>query len=387
MGFLTDWLQRYADSAKMESVGSKVEAELYFKELALYIAKSYIANSISKCEFKVYKNGLEVYDELHYALNVDPNPNQNSSQFLNKLINTLYDKNEVLVIPQKNRLYVADGFTLEERALKDNIFSNITIDKIGIAKSYKASDVFYFRLDDKRVTSLIEGLYETYGQLFASACKAFKKRNGQKYKLVLDRGATGDKQFMDHFNTVVKQQLENFIENDDSVYAQFKGQDLQPVVGTAQNSADVIALRKEIFEVTAQALKIPLPMMYGNITNIQEIVKVFLTFCIDPLADMIGEEITRKINTFDTWNGGKNFVRVDTSRINHIDLLDVADKADKLVACGVASIDELRKVLDMQPLLTEFSQKHWITKNYSDVEREHADGNGEQNAQLGGEQE
>lgn len=387
MGFLTDWLGKKVENAKMENVGSKVEEQLYFKELALYIAKSYIANTISKCEFKVFENGKEVQNELYYALNVDPNPNQNSSQFLNKLINTLYDKNEVLVIPHKNRLYVADGFTLEERALKDNIFTNITVEKVGIVKPYKASDVFYFRLDDKSVKTLIEGLYGTYGQLFAAACKAFKKRNGQKYKLILERGATGDKQFMDQFNTVIKSQLEGFIENEDAVYPQFKGQDLQAMPATVQNSADVIALRKEIFEVTAQAFKIPLPMMYGNITNIQEIVKVFLTFCIDPLADMISEEITRKINTFDTWNGGKNFVRVDTSRINHIDLLDVADKADKLVSCGVASIDELRKVLDMQPLLTEFSQKHWITKNYSDVEAEQTDGNGEQDAQLGGEQE
>jgi hypothetical protein len=82
---------------------------------------------------------------------------------------------------------------------------------------------------------------------------------------------------------------------------------------------------------------------------------------------MISEELTRKTNTFKTWNGGKNYVKVDTSRINHFDILDVADKADKLVASGVASIDEVRRVLDMPALETEFSQKHWITKNYSDV--------------------
>lgn len=377
MGFF-DWLGKRVEGAEMQTVGGSVEEQLYFKELALHIAKSYIANTISKCEFKVFEDGKEVQNELYYALNVDPNPNQSSSQFLNQLINTLYDKNEVLVIPNKNRLFVADGFTCEERPLKDNVFTNITIDKIGIAKPYKASDVFYFRLDDTGVKGLIEGLYKTYGQLFATACKVYRKRNGQKYKLVLERGAAGDQQFMEQFNNVIKKQLDGFINNDDAVYPQFKGQDLQTVGSTVvQNSADIIALRKEIFEVTAQAFKIPLPMMYGNITNMQEIVKVFLTFCIDPLADMLGEELTRKINTFDTWNGGKNFVRVDTSRINHIDLLDVADKADKLVSCGVASIDELRKVLDMQPLLTEFSQKHWITKNYSDVE---------QSAQMGGEQ-
>lgn len=377
MGFFTDWLGRQVTGAKMETVGNNTEAQLYFRELALYIAKSFIANTISKCEFKVYKNGEEVQDELYYALNVDPNPNQSSSQFLNQLISTLYDKTDVLVIPHKGRLYVADGFTIEERPLKENVFSNVSIEGASIAKSFKASDVFYFRLDNRSVKALIDGLYETYGQLFAVACKAYKKRNGSKYKLILDRGATGDKVFMDQFNTVIRQQLESFIENEDAVYPQFKGQDLQSLPVTAQPSSDVIALRKEIFEVTAQAFKIPLPMMYGNITNMQEIVRVFLTFCIDPLADMLSEELTRKINTFETWNGGRNFVRVDTSRINHFDLLDVADKADKLVSCGVASIDELRKVLDMQPLLTEFSQKHWITKNYSEVE---------QTAQTGGEQ-
>lgn len=361
----------------METVGANAATEVYFKELALYIGKSYIANTISKCEFKVYEDGKEVRNQLYYALNVNPNPNQSSSQFLNKLINTLYDKTEVLVIPNKDRLYIADGFTVEERPLKDNVFSNITVEKSTLARSYKASEVFYFRLDEKSVNNLINGLYETYGKLFAVACKSFRKRNGAKYKLALDRGASGDKQFMEQFNGVIKAQLESFIENEDAVYPQFKGQDLTALTVTPQNSSDVIALRKEIFEVTAQALKIPLPMMYGNITNMPEIVKVFLTFCIDPLADMLSEEITRKINTFDTWNGGKNFVRVDTSCINHVDILDVADKADKLISCGVASIDELRPVFGWQPLLTEASQKHWITKNYSDVE---------DNAQLGGEQ-
>jgi hypothetical protein len=118
----------------------------------------------------------------------------------------------------------------------------------------------------------------------------------------------------------------------------------------------------------AQAFKIPLPMMYGNITNINEIVDVFLTFCIDPLADMISEEITGKTGSFKDWNGGKNFVRVDTTRIKHFDLFDAAQDADKLLSCGLLSIDELREKCDEQPLGTDFGSKHWVTKNYTDVE-------------------
>lgn len=371
MGFLTDWLNRSVKDAEMETIKGKLAETIYYKELALHIAKSYIANTISKCEFKVFEDGKEVHNELYYALNVDPNPNQSSSQMLNKMIDTLYDNREgVLMVPMKTRLYVADGFSIDERPMKENLFTGVTIEKEALKKSLKASEVFYFKLDNKNVKALIDGLYETYGQLFACAVSAYKRKNGNKYKLTLETMRQGDRQFTEQFNTVIKEQLKAFLENDNAVYPQFKGTDLQEFgSNTSQNADDVIKLRKEIFDLTAQAFKIPQPMMYGNITNMQEIVKVYLTFCIDPLADMIGEEITRKINTFETWNGGKRFVRVDTSRINHIDLLEIAEKADKLISSGVNSIDELRIITDQQPLDTEFSRKHWITKNYSDVEQ------------------
>lgn len=383
MGFLTDWLSRKVSDAQMETITGDLAKALYYKDLALYIVKSYIANTISKCEFKVFENGTETQNELYYALNVDPNPNQSSSQFLNMLVNTLYDKNEVLVVPIKNKLYVAESFSIEEHPLSENIFTGVTIEKQSFAKPFKASKVFYFKLDNKSVKSLLDGAFETYCQLFASAIASYKKGNGQKYKLLLEQTRAGDAKFVEEFNTVIKKQLQTFIENDTAVYPQFKGQELQEFAGKTQTADDFIKVRKEMFEIAAQACKIPLPMMYGNITNIQEIVKVFITFCIDPLADLISEEITRKINTYDTWKNNKLFVRVDTSKINHIDILDVAEKADKLIASGICSIDELRETLDKQPLNTDFSRKHWVTKNYTDVTAELTDGNVEQ--ETGGE--
>lgn len=375
MGFLTDWLSRKLGTAQYDVIIAELGKTIYYKELALYIAKSYIANALSKCEYKVYKNGQEVHDELYYLLNVEPNPNQNSSQFINKLINKLYDKNEALVIKHKNYIYVADSFSIDEIPLKENQFTCVTVENHTFSKPFKASEVFYFKLDDKRVKDLIDGLYETYGQLFNCAVSAYRRTNGRKYKLVLDNIQAGDQKFAEQFNGVIKTQLKNFIENDNAVYPQFKGTDLQDVSGNGnQNADDVLKLRKEIFDVTAQALKIPLPMMYGNITNMAEIVKVFLTFTIDPLADMIEEEFTRKTNTFETWKNTKSFVMVDTSLINHIDIFDIADKLDKVLATGIFSIDDLLKLLDRQPLGTELGSKHFITKNYADVEKEQQGG-------------
>lgn len=137
---------------------------------------------------------------------------------------------------------------------------------------------------------------------------------------------------------------------------------------TNKDSSDFRALRKEMFEIVAQALQIPVSLMLGNITNMNEIVKVFLTFCIDPIADMISEETTRKTSGgYDNWTKG-NYVKVDTSTINHIDILDVAEKADKLIASGTCCIDEVREIIGFDRLNTKFSQQHFITKNYDTVE-------------------
>jgi HK97 family phage portal protein len=370
MGFLTDWLEKRVEEAEMKTaVQKELEGAVFYKNMALYIAKSYIANTISKCEFKVYKDGKEQRDELYYALNVSPNPNQNSSRFLNKLINALYDHNEALVIQHKNNLYVADSFVVDEKPLSENIYSGICIDTEQINKKFKASDVFHFQLDEKSIKTLVDGMYEVYGGIVASAVASYKRGNGKKYKLLMDSIRAGDKDFVERYNTVIKEQLAAFMNSDNAVYPQFKGTDLQEF-GTsgAQNSDDLVKIRKEVFEIVAQAFKIPLPMMYGNITNIDEIVNVFLTFCIDPLADMIGEEITRKTHTFEEWNSGKSFVRVDTTRINHFDLFKAAANADKLLSIGMLSIDELRVKCEEQPLGTEFASKHWVTKNYTDVE-------------------
>lgn len=372
------FLERKVTTAELQSelsvIASNAAQQIYFKELGLQIAISYIANTISKCEFKVYEDGKEVQNQLYYMLNVNPNPNQNSSQFLNKLISRYYYSNDgVLVFPdtKRNRLYVADGYSLEEHPLTENIFTNISIENETLRRKFKASEVFYFKLDDKQVKRLIDGAYEQYGKVMQAAIDGFVRRNGKKYKLALERYAAGDPEFKKIYDEVLKKQLQSFVENANAVYPQYKGTNLEEFDKTAAgnygNSSDVIAIRKEMFDVVAQAFKIPLSMMYGNITNINDMINMFLTFTIDPLADMIGEEITRKMYPFDAWKKG-NCVKVDTSCISHVDILDVADKVSAAIASGTVQIDDMRKRLDMEPYGDKFGKMRFITRNYATLD-------------------
>lgn len=363
---LFNFLEKKIDSADISAVTLETLERMAFKELALHIAVSYIANTLSKCEFKVYDKGKEDSKGLlYYLLNVSPNPNQNSSQFINQLVENYFYDGEALVILHKDHLYCADGFTVDEsNPFKEYIYSGITINGHQLPKKFKASEVFHFKLDNQDVKKLVDALYSQYGDILALALQTFKSTNGRKYKLLLENYKAGDPGFAQMFENVIKKQLKTFIENDNAVYPQFKGTDLQEFAATNRtDTTDIIAMRKEVFDTTAQAFKIPLTMMYGNITNMGEIVKVYLSFCIDPLADMIGEELTRKKFTFAEWQNGSH-VEVDTSCINYVDILEVADKADKAIASGLASIDDLRPRVRLPKLDTEFSRAHFITKNY-----------------------
>lgn len=366
---LFNFLEKKIDTAEISPVTQELFDQLAFKELALFIGISYIANTLSKCEFKTYEKGEEVQNKLYYMLNVSPNPNENSSQFINKFVENYFYKGHSLIIPHNNMIYCADDFDIDEtNPLKENLFFNMTFGCQQLRKKSKASDVFYFKLDNQNVKGLVDALYLQYGAVISQALSAYKRTNGTKYKMILENYKAGDMQFNKIFNEVLKEQLKTFIDNDNAIYPQYKGIDLQEFsTKTAKDTGDIITMRKEIFEVTAQALKIPLPMMLGNITNMNEIVKVYLSVCIDPLADMISEEFTRKYYSYEEWKEGYS-IKVDTSCINHADILDVADKVYNAVGSGVANIDDMRKRLGWKTLGTDFSKQFFLSKNFVPAE-------------------
>lgn len=358
-----------ADGTEYQTIIGDLKGEIFYKELALYTAITLIANAISKCEIKTFRNKKEEKDRIYYALNVAANANQNSSQFWHKVIEKMVYDGEAIAIDMNDKLYCADSYSPEIYPILGNKYSAITVDNFTFNKVFTSEEVLRFQLDNKHLKKLIDGLYAQYGQLMAHAIKSFNKSNSEKYKLKMSNVKAGDEKFNKIFEEVIKKQLKTFLESDNAVYPEFEGynlEDLSPK-SNIKDSSDIRDLRKDIFEIVGQTFKIPTSIMLGNITNMNEIVKVFLTFCIDPIADMIGEELTRKIYSFEEWQKGC-YIKIDTSTINHIDILDVAEKVDKLISSGVNCIDEVRAIIDYPAIDTEFSKTHFITKNYDTIE-------------------
>lgn len=349
-----------------------IPAELYYKELAIYTASSLISNAISRSEIRTFENGVPVKKSDYYLLNVSPNRNETSSIFWHKVINRVIRNGEALVVDVGGYLYCADGYArMAERPILGDIYDSVSIGNITLNKTFNERNSYMFRLDNINVKSLIDGMYLQYGKILTAAATALKQSNGQKYKLHIDGVKAGDAEFNKEFEDYVQKQLTTYMTSDNAVYPEFDGYKLEadPSYGNGRGSSasEFVALKKELFSSVAGAFHIPESMMTGNITNMADIISSFLTFGVDPYADMITEALNKEAGLSNFVAG--NYYQVDTSRILHRDAFDVAADVSNLISSGVKCIDEVREMLGDVPLNTDWSRRHFITKNFEEIER------------------
>lgn len=364
-----DWTA--AEGAATDAVVIDIPAELYYKDLAVYAATSLIGNAISRSEIKTFISGKPEKKDDYYLLNVSPNRNETSSLFWHRVVNKMIRNGEALVVhPSDGYLYCADSFNRqEERPVLGDIYSSVSVGNFTFNRTFSQDDSYIFRLDDMNVKQLIDGMYAEYGKILSSAAKALKQSNGQKYKLHIEGVKAGDKEFNEEFENYIKTQLKTYMESDNAVYPEFDGYKLENDTATSKtgSATDFVALKKELTVSVAAAFHIPESMLSGNITSMKEIVGSFLTFGVDPYADAITEALN-KTSGVDNYKKG-NYYKVDTGKIQHQNIFDLAVACMNLISSGIMCIDEVREELDIAPLNTDWSRKHFITKNFEEIER------------------
>ncbi len=348
------------------------EVQLAIEAFAIASAINLIASAISKCEFKTYLNGKELIGEEYYLWNVEPNKNQNSSQFIQEFTSKLFFDNECLVIEIGGQLIVADSFCQNEYATLENSFVNVVKGTMNFDKTFRMSEVLYFKLGNEDIRALLSNLLKGYNNLLNLAIGKYKRSGGRKGILDIDTVAQGHPKFQERFDELMNTRFKKYFENENAVLPLHKGFDYKEQNGEGSKKStseivDISAITKEAFERVAQAFKIPPSLLRGDIADIGKLTDNFLTFCIDPTVDMISEEVNRKRFGKTAYLKG-SYLRVDTSCIKHIDIFSISEAFDKLVASGGYSIDELRVKAGDTALDKEWSKKHYLTKNYQDIE-------------------
>lgn len=366
MGFF-DWFKK---SSEATICAYDIEAETNIRKLAFWSAVSIISSAVAKCEFKTYLENEEQKSEEYYMWNIQPNKNQSSSEFIHKWIAKLYANNESLIIQKNGQLFVADSFYKESGGLEEDRFKDIVVNEAELKETFNQSQVLYFKLADENVKRVIDGVCSSYSQMIAHGMNSYKKTRGVKGIFRYDTLPVAGTPEREKFDDLINNKFKDYMEKPNAIIGLGKGQEfIESGSKTYANEStrDVRALIDDVFDFTAKGLNIPPILLKGDTQGVGEVLDVLLTFCIDPLTLMLSEEINRKRSGMKAYLKGTK-VYIDTRSIKHIDLLGVTSAIDKLISSGCFNVNEIRKVLGESKIEEEWADKHFMTKNYGNIE-------------------
>ena len=228
--------------------------------------------------------------------------------------------------------------------------------------------VFYTKLNNKRVIDFIDGLYESYGKLLGTAIDDYYKKGGIKGQVKIQTTFSQKFDSQEKMQEFIRKKFKNYFDNKNAVMPiedGFEFTNESDKMKSSTTSDEVNKLIDGIFNIVSKAFNIPNGILNGNLADVKEQTNNFLTFCLDPIAQLFQNEINRKFYGKEAYLRG-TYVRIDTSTIKHIDILESASNQDVLLRDGY-SPNEIRRIVGTDEIDEEWANKHYITKNYSDA--------------------
>lgn len=348
--------------------------EYRIRELAFWCCVNLIANAFGRCEFRTFRNGQELRGEEYYRWNVEPNINQSSTVFLHKMVAKLYQENETLIVHSRSRdgreiLEVADSW--QEPLYypsKENEYRQVTVGETSF-NPVRECDAIHLVLNYCNIAPVIKGIFESYSKLLSVAMRNYTWGNGQHWKVHVEQMASGKDGWAETFQKQIEAQVKPFLNSTAGVLPELDGWLYENVSKDSESSRDASHIRSlvnDIFDFTANAFQIPPVLLRGQVEGTADAYSRFLSHCIDPLAEQLSEEITRKFYGFDAWKK-RSYMQVDTSAIQHFDLFSNAANIEKLIGSGY-SYNDVQRAAGGREIDEPWANDHFITKNFADAE-------------------
>ena len=376
----------------LASICFSTQERMAYKVYAIELCALRIAQAVSKCEFETYSKGSFVKKDMYYTLNFAPNRNQNAVTFWEKVVrNMVWNKDGALIFSIDGKDWiVADYFQIEERALADNIYHGISANNLQIKKTFYEGEVIRLKLGNGRVRSIIDGVYEDYGELIGKNIHTYMRSNSEKlfvnidstfnqFRNVVDENGENqyDKIMQDVFNNRLKT---HFGSGDSAVpveqglkYEKAQTGSYQGVGAIGSSTRDVTALWDDIINKTAAAFGIPLGVIKGDLADIEAVTDNFVVYCIDPLALKIEQELCRKLYGKSALEGSK--VKVRTNRVRGTNAVRLAAASEALARVGAVNPNWIRRQLGEEEIKEDWANEYLITKNYSSAKDTKGSGN------------
>lgn len=334
-----------------------------------------VANAVGRCEFRTFRGNKEIFEKEYWLWNFEPNANQNSTMFLHKLVAKLFEDNEALIIETTNRepgdaIIVADSWTPPlEYPSRQQEYNNVTVGEVTYQKTFYEREIMHLKLNHVNIKPVIDGLYQSYGRLVSAAMRYYEWDHGQHWKVHVSQLTGGGDDWEEKFRQRINQQVKPFLESNGAVLPEFDGYEYTNVGknGGSSSSRDVKDLIEDVFDFTARGFLLPVVLVNGKVEATEDATRRLLTNCVDPICDQIQEEATKKRYGYEAWRRG-DFLRVDSSAIQHFDIFANAPNVEKLVGSGAFTINDVMRAANQPKIDEPWADQHFLTKNISTLQ-------------------
>ncbi|WP_069201765.1 phage portal protein [Bacillus niameyensis] len=353
---IMDDIELYEDKARKTAL----------KRLAIESVIGMISRTIIQSEFRIKQNKKYLKNEMYYRFNVKPNVNQSAATFWNQVINKLIYNGECLIIKtDTDDLLVADNYTRAEFAIYQDSFRNVIVKGYEFKRTYKREEVLFFEYGNDKLSKLIDSLFYDYGELLGRLIE-FQLRKHQIRSTVDVDSAFGKGQeatsklqrFIDRTYKAIKEKAIAIIPQQKGLtYTEHSSK--QNTSGTSVDEINKIT--NGFMDQVANAVGMPLPLLRGDMADIEKITRNYMKFCIDPILKILEVEMNMQfISQSDFTNDKKIIVR----RVAYRDMFDLAVAVDKLRSSSVVDGNELRDALGLDPSDDPIMDEFILTKNY-----------------------
>ncbi|MBQ9659182.1 MAG: phage portal protein [Clostridia bacterium] len=361
--------------------------ENYIYALAEAHAIDLIAKTISKCEIQTFEmNGKKVEEkrgDLYWTLNLQPNYNENGTAFLYKLVTKLLTEKTALIVINKkaktNLLYIADTYEASNDILYGKTFKNVYIsdeegNSLKLEKTYNQNNAIYYSLSNNDLTSASETFKNNTAKILKALEKNFIRANTAKWRLknpggqptIMDFETKKIIDYKDYKNKIT----EGLFSDEEAVVLLSQVFDLEDLNDSSKRNnktaEDYESVVRKIGDEVANKWDIPLDIFYGSKTEKSTGTNDFITFAVDPYFELIEDGLNISLVGKESFIKGE-YIQINRCHITHKDILESASGIDKLTANGF-SRNETNKLLRLPKIDEDWADKHYITKNYGNVE-------------------
>ena len=340
----------------------------YLKGLAIDKCAEFLARIFATSKFIYQRDNQIINNQWSYIFNVQPNKNENASQFWKHLIYKLLTENEVLVVKsQDDQLLIADAYLKKDTAFYGSTFESVSVGSFTFKSIFKSEDVIFLQYNNNRLDRYIDRLFDDYRKLYERVTNVISHNGQIRGALKIEGASKFDNKQMEDLKNYQERLFSAFKDRSVAIVPIHRNIDYVDLTGNGKQSNTSVdelkKLRRQFEDDVAEILGIPTAILHGEMADLESSKDALRRFCLESINKLVEDELMCKTLTQADIQKG---VSVKVIGLARNDVFALATSVDKLISSGAFTRNEIRNELNYPSV--DGGDEFIITKNYEPSE-------------------